>query len=423
MESHHMVDPVTDPLSLLVFRLAIAFGIGALVGLEREQSESAGRFAGSRTFPLFALYGALVQAFFPALLPVAVFVISVPITIAYIGKVWLEGDIGLTTLTTALLIVVLGALTTHSERGAVLAVVVAGVVTALLSAKGPIHRFADRIDDRERRASVKFILVVFVVFPLLPDRELDAVFGLNPRYVWLMVVFVTGLSFVAYVLGRTIGVERGIALTGVIGGFVSSTATAVSMAERTREEASLYRVCAFSTIIASIVMFPRALIEVAVVNRALLPILAVPLGAMTVVGVLVAGVVYWRSTTADLETGTEVQNPFRLRPALFFGVVFAVVLSVSEFAHASLGESGIYATAFASGLADVDAITLTLSTLAADGTISSNVAATGIVIGAIANTLMKAGLVWILGARRLGQMVAAVLGVVSAVGLFFALLV
>ena len=181
-----MVDPVTDSLSLLVFRLAVAFGIGALVGLEREQSESAGLFAGSRTFPLFALYGALVQAFFPALLPVAVLAIAAPITIAYIGKVWLEGDIGLTTLTTALLIVVLGALTTHSERGAVVAVVVAGVVTALLSAKGPIHRFADRIDDRERRASVKFILVVFVVFPLLPDRGLDAAFGLNPRYVWLI---------------------------------------------------------------------------------------------------------------------------------------------------------------------------------------------------------------------------------------------
>ena len=144
---------------------------------------------------------------------------------------------------------------------------------------------------------------------------------------------------------------------------------------------------------------------------------------MTLVGVIVASVVYWRSTTADFDTGTEIQNPFRLRPALFFGVVFAVVILISEFAHASLGEAGIYATAFVSGLADVDAITLTLSTLAADGTISANVAATGIVIGAIANTLMKAGIVWLLGTRQLGQVVAAVLGVVSAVGLLVALFV
>jgi uncharacterized membrane protein (DUF4010 family) len=413
-----MVDPVTDPLSLVVFRLAIAFGIGALIGLEREQSESGGLFAGSRTFPLFGLYGALVQAFFPSMLSVAMLAIALPLTIAYIGKIWLENDIGLTTLTTALLTVVLGALTMHSDRGIVLAIVVGGVVTALNSAKGTLHRFADRIDEHERRASTKFILVVLVVFPLLPDHDLDVLSGLNPRYVWLMVVFVSGLSFAAYVLGRAIGIERGIALTGILGGFVSSTATAVSMAERTKEEHSLYRVCAFATVIASVVMFPRALIEVAVVNRELLSYVVVPLGAMTVFGVIVATIVYWRSTDeTDLQAEAEVRNPFRLRPALFFGAIFAVVLSISEFAHTFLGESGIYAISFASGLADVDAITLTLSTLAADGTITPELAATGIVIGAVANTLTKAGLVWLLGTRRLGRLVTAILGAVSVVGL------
>lgn len=313
-----MLDPISGSLQLVVFRVAIAFGIGALIGLEREQSESGGTFAGSRTFPLFALYGALIQAFFPALLPIAVAALALPLTVAYIGRVWIEGDIGLTTVTAALLTVILGALTTHSESGAVLAVVIGGGVTILLSAKGTIHRFADRIDDHERRASVKFILVALVVLPLVPNRELDVVFGLNPQFIWLMVVFVSGLSFVAYILGRTVGVEHGIALTGVLGGFVSSTATAVSMAERTRAEHSLYRICAFATVIASVVMFPRALIEVAVVNRALLPLVAVPLGAMTVVGTAIAAIVYRRSTTGtDVHGETEIKNPFRLRPALF----------------------------------------------------------------------------------------------------------
>ena len=413
-----MVDPVADPLRLLVFRIAIAFGIGALIGLEREQSESGGTFAGSRTFPLFALYGALVQAFFPTLLPIAVGTLVVPLTVAYLGKIWFEGDIGLTTTMAALVTVVLGALTIHSERGAVLAVVVGGVVTVLLSAKGTIHDFVDRIDEAERRASIKFILVVLVVFPVLPDRDIAVAFGLNPRFVWLMVVFVTGLSFVAYVLSRTIGTERGIALTGILGGFVSSTATTVSMAERASAERSLARICAFSTIVASIVMFPRALIEVAVVNRALLPSVAVPLAAMTALGAIIAAVVYWQATTTAAEqTGAELTNPFQLRPALFFGAVFAVVLLVSESAHSLLGESGVYATAFVSGLADVDAITLTLSRLAADGTIPNQVAATGIVIGAIANTIVKAGLAWVIGTRELGRVVTAGLGAVSAVGL------
>ena len=410
-----MVDPLADPLIAIAIRLFVAVGIGALIGMEREQSESGGSFAGSRTFPLFALYGALVQAFFPGLLPVAIVAIAVPLTVAYAGKVWIERDIGLTTLTAGLITVLLGALAMYSEVGTVVAIVVAGVVTILLSAKGSIHDFAAKIAPEEKRATTKFVLVVLVVLPLLPNRELDVLYGLNPRFVWLMVVFVTGLSFVAYLLVRIVGTQRGIAVTGLLGGFVSSTATTVSMANRTAASPGLYQICAFSTVAAAIVMFPRAIIEVAVVNPALLPHVIVPLGAMTVVGAVVAGVVYWR-TTVEQDIETEIENPFRLRPALFFGALFAAVLLVSEYANEWLGASGVYATAFVSGLADVDAITLTLSKLAADGSIPPTVATTGIVIAAVANTLVKAGLAWILGTRQLGKLVTMVLGAVVLVG-------
>ena len=412
-----MVDVAADPLLSIAVRLFLAVGLGALIGLEREQSESGGTFAGSRTFPLLALYGAVVQAFFPGMLPVAVATLSLPLAVAYAAKVWTERDIGLTTLTAALLTVLLGALTVHSDRGTAVAIIFAGVVTVLLSAKRTIHGFADRIEADERRAVVKFVLVVLIVYPLLPNREVDALWGLNPQYVWLMVVLVTGLSFVAYVLSRLIGTQRGLAITGLLGGFASSTATAVSMANRTATTPSLYRICAFSAVVAAIVMFPRALIEVAVVNRALLPYVAVPLGAMTIVGTLVAVALYWRTTTDDTEVETEIENPFRLRPALAFGLLFAGVLLVSESANAWLGTSGIYATAFVSGLADVDAMTLTLSTLAADDAITPEVATTGIVIAAVANTLVKAGIAWILGTRKLGRLVTAVLGVVALVGI------
>jgi len=417
-----MADPFADPLAIDVVRIGIAFGIGALIGMEREQSDSAGTFAGSRTFPLFALLGALAQAYFPAVLPVLLVAVALPLLAAYAGKVLLEGDIGLTTLTAALLTVLLGALAADSPRGAGIAIVVGGLVTVVLSVKDPVHDFAAQIDDRERRASVKFILVVLVIFPLLPDRELDALLGLNPRFVWLMVVLVTGLSFVAYVLGRILGTRRGIAITGILGGFVSSTATTVSMAERASEAPSLYRIAGFATIVASIVMFPRALLEVAVVNPSLLARVAWPLLAMTALGALVAGGIYWRSSSGET-VESDVRNPFRLGPALLFGAVFAAVLLVSEAAHAQIGPSGVYATAFLSGLADVDAITLTLSKLAADGAIGADVAARGIVLGAVANTLVKAGLAWLVGTRRLGWLVTAVLGSVSALGLAIAVVI
>ena len=415
-----MVDPLTDPPLVLALRLFLAFGIGALIGIEREQSESGGTFAGSRTFPLFGLYGAIVQTFFPTMLPLAIAALAVPLTVAYAGKIWIERDIGLTTLTAALLTVLLGALAAHSDRGAVVAVIVGGVITILLSVKGPLHAFAEAIEAGERRATVKFVLVVLVVLPLLPDRELEVLYGLNPRFVWFMVVFVTGLSFAAYLLSQVIGTERGIALTGILGGFVSSTATAVSMAERTAETPSLYALCGFSTIVAAIVMFPRALVEIAVVNPGLLPAVLVPLGVMTGVGAVAAGVLYWRTTTDSSIEGTEIENPFRLRPALLFGVVFAAVLLLSEYANAWFGVSGVYATAFLSGLADVDAIAITLSKLAADGSIGEHTATVGIVIAAAANTLTKAGLAWVLGTRQLGELVTAVLGIVAATGLVLA---
>jgi uncharacterized membrane protein (DUF4010 family) len=164
----------------LFIRLLVAFGIGALIGLEREQAESGGTFAGSRTFPLLALIGAIVQAFFPGLLASALLVTAIPLTVAYIAKVLTEGDIGLTTVVAAVLTVLLGALTVASERGTLVAIIVGGIVTVLLSAKPTIHRLVDRIDERERRASMKFILVVVVVLPLLPDRELEVLYGLNP---------------------------------------------------------------------------------------------------------------------------------------------------------------------------------------------------------------------------------------------------
>lgn len=412
-----MLDPVTDPLVDVLLHLLVAFGIGALIGLEREQSESSGLFAGSRTFPLFALYGALVALFFPTALPLALGVLAVPLTVAYVAKVWYQRDIGLTTLLAALLTTVLGAVAMHSEAGATVAVVVGGAVTVLLSVKDPVHEFADRIDETERRASAKFILVVLVVLPSLPDRSLDLLFGLNPRFVWLMVVLVTGLGFVAYLLGQFLGPEQSIAVTGVVGGFVSSTATTVSMAEKSVANETLYHVCAFAVVVASIIMFPRALIEVAVVNPDLLASVAPPLLVMSGVGVVAAGLLYWRTAAEDTVEPEELENPFRLRPALAFGLIFAVVLLVSEYANELLGTSGVYATAFLSGLADVDAMTITLSRLAAEGTVSTDVATTGIVIAAIANTLVKGGLALVLGSPRLGRLVAVVLGAVVVTGL------
>lgn len=400
----------------LVVRLFAAIGIGALVGIERERSESAGTIAGSRTFPLIALLGALTATFVPSALPVVAAAVGTVVAIGYAGKAVLTGDVGLTTAVTAMLVFVYGVMTTHSDTGFTLAVVLGVVTTSVLAAKGPLHAFANTLEREELRATLEFLIVALVVAPLLPNREIDQLLGLNPRFVWLMVVFVSGISLLAYVLTRYLGPERGIGLTGVLGGFVSSTATAVSMANRSAEDPDLGTICGFAVVAASTTMFPRALLEIAVVNPALVWSAAVPLGAMTAVGAVGAVVVLWRSY-ADEALSVDLDNPFRLQPALLFGLFFAVVLVVSERVGIRYGATGVYVTAFVSGLADVDAMTLSLSRLAVDGTVSNDVATTGIVIAAIANTIVKAGIAWVFGTRRLAKLVTAVLGAATLVGL------
>jgi uncharacterized membrane protein (DUF4010 family) len=137
------------------------------------------------------------------------------------------------------------------------------------------------------------------------------------------------------------------------------------------------------------------------------------------VGAAAAGVLYWRTASDETVKPEALKNPFRLQPALLFGIIFAIVLLVSKYANEWFGASGVYVTAFLSGLADVDAMTITLSQLAATGAVSTQVATTGIVIAAVANTLVKAALAWILGTHRLGTLVSIVLGAVVLSGLVF----
>ena len=408
---------LTDALvATVAFRLFVALGIGALVGLEREKSESAGFFAGSRTLPLVALLGALVNEFFVDLLVPGFVALGLVVVVAYAGKVATQDDIGSTTAVTVLLTFVYGAMTTQSDEGLVLAVVLGIVTTSLLAAKSWMHGFAEGIEEQELADMLKFLLVAPVALLLLPDREMDALLGLNPSFVWLMVVFVSGISLGAYLLTKYVGHRRGVALSGILGGMASSTATSVSLSSRAKSEGVYTGVYAFAISIASMAMFPRVLIEVAVVNPSILPTVAVPVVAMTVVGIVLAFAVFARDEK-DETVDVEPSNPFRLRPAIVFGVFFGIVLLVSREGAGAFGDTGVYATAFFSGLADVDAITLSLGRLSAEGEISRTTATVGVVIGAAMNTLVKFGIAVFFGGRELGKKVGLVLVTTAATGL------
>ncbi len=462
-----MVVGELPPEASLAVQLGVALGVGMLIGLERERSDSAGYFAGVRTLPLVALLGAVTHGFLPELLVPTFLVVSALVVVAHSAKAFLMEDPGTTTAFATLLTFGYGAMAVHSEEGLLWAVVLGTLTAALLSFKEPAHGFVEDIGEDELRDTMKFLIVALVIFPLLPNQDVELFAGhsLNPRFVWLMVVFVSGISLGAYLLTKYLGARKGIALSGLLGGMASSTATTLAMTARARREVGLTNVDAFAVAVASMAMFPRVLVEVAVVNPALLPALGPAVATMLVVGSSLAYLLVRRDGVTGVESGVEadygepapedldgdakteemsseaydgglhpvapeeggwgdveLDNPFQLRPALAFGAVFAVILLATDVAAESFGDSGVYATALISGFADADAITLSLGRLAAEGSVSEATAVTGIVIGAAANTLTKFGLAFALGTRELGVRVGFVLVTSAASGIAVALL-
>ncbi len=402
----------------------VALLIGLIIGVERERAGGPASTAGSRTMPLLALFGAILQGSVPHLLVPGFVLVFAFVIVGYMAKIYQGAGAGLTTSIATILVFVYGVMTAMGPQLMQLAVIFATVTMALLAYKRPIHLIASRIEEEEQFAMVKFFLVALVVFPLLPEGKIDFMLGLSPRFIWLMVIFISAIDLIGYIGTKFVGPARGLAVAGVIGGFVSSTATTVSMSRRTRENPQIVQIAGLAIAMASLIMWPRIMLQIAVVDRATLTIAAVPLVVMAIVSL---GFVHWlrKRDTGD-RTGideVQVRNPFRLQNALVFGGIFAVLLLAAERAQLWFGDTGIYLGAIVGGLLDVNAITLTYSALASDGVVSPEVAARGIIIGATSNTLVKTSLAWSLGTKELGKLILLINSVVLASGLIAVFLI
>jgi len=401
-----------------------------LVGLQREHDQGERReklFAGVRTFPLLALAGvtaALIGDLTASPWPlVAVLVgLSTLIAVAYQANTRL-GRLGLTTETAALLTLLAGVLCyyAHYEVAAALAV----AITWLLSLKVEMHGLAARMTRQDLFAVLKFAVITLIILPVLPNvnygpEPLDV---LNPYRIWLMVVFISGISFLGYVLIKALGPRRGIGLSGLLGGLVSSTAVTLSFSERSRDQAGLANPLALAITISWTTMYLRVLAVVAVLNMALASLLWLPMLASTLVGLAYCGYLYLRQRTD--ETGdVQFANPFELRPALQFGLLYAVILVVSKGAQVSLGDAGVYISGIAAGLVDLNAITLSMAELSLGGAVVSlGAAARALVLAAVANTAVKGGIVLTMGSRGLRRALWPGLLLMAATGIGVVLLV
>ncbi|MDH3386642.1 MAG: MgtC/SapB family protein [Gammaproteobacteria bacterium] len=242
--------------------------------------------------------------------------------------------------------------------------------------------------------------------------------SLKPYRIWLIVVLVSFISFVGYVLINSIGSQAGIGLTGLIGGLVSSTVTTLSFARRSKESPDASGLFAMAVLLASSVMFPRLVLEIAFVNQDLMRNIMVPLGIMGLTGLLLAFYLYRKSR--DLATAGVVvrfDNPFSLKSAISFALVFATILMATRLATFYLGGEWLPLVAIVSGLTDADAIAFSLSSLEHAGLVSLDWASFNLVLGALSNTFMKLLLIFSLGHRALFKHLMLSFLCIGAVGL------
>jgi uncharacterized membrane protein (DUF4010 family) len=418
--------------------LALALVTGLLIGLEREQSKppasdkNRGFSGGVRTYPLFALLGAIASLLHERYGALPVLGASVGLSAFLAIGYWRDaehGHAGLTSEASALLTFFLGALATSEGviepvRARIFVVLsVAVVATFLLSQKTVLRALSSKLSRDDVIGTLKFLLIAVVVLPVLPNRPMGPYGALNPFHIGLMVLLIAGISFVGYVAMRVFGHGRGLLITGAIGGLVSSTAVTLASAARAKQTPALATTSALAVLIANGIMLIRVLVVVAATEPSLLSTIAVPIGAMASVNVAALGVLAFRDR-AHRNTPSDVAlaNPFELMRAFQFAAFFVLILVASRWASSEFGATGSYLTALFAGLSDVDAVTLSTANAVSSGALEETIGVRSIVIAVASNTVTKSVMAVALGgwlfARRIVFISAFALATGFAVAAF-----
>ncbi|WP_439880081.1 MgtC/SapB family protein [Pontibacter sp. MBLB2868] len=396
--------------------LGISLGLGLLVGLQRQHEKS--ELAGIRTFPLITLFGtvsALLAGTFGGWV-VAAGLISMA-GLVVVGNVMKSKEPpfspGLTTEAAALLMYGVGAYLVLGESAVAIAI---GATTAvLLHLKETLHRFVAHIGEKDLKAIMQFVVISLVILPVLPDKTYGPYEVLNPHNIWLMVVLIVGISMLGYFAYKVFGQKAGTVLGGVLGGLISSTATTVSYARRTKDFKSSTSLATLVIFIASVVSVGRIMVEISVVAPDTVPVVVPPIAALFLL-MLILGVVTYFFKNSENERMPEQGNPAQLKTALIFGAVYAAVILATAFAKDYFGSSGLYIVAVISGLTDVDAITLSTSRLMGVGNVTLHNGWRVILVAALSNLAFKGALVAFLGERRVFYRIAFLFGTVLAGG-------
>ncbi|HEY1171554.1 MAG TPA: MgtC/SapB family protein [Verrucomicrobiae bacterium] len=399
-----------NELLIILKPIALSLALGLLVGLQRERTNAT--LAGFRTFPLITLAGAmsalLAAEFGGWIVAMGFVVIGAMVVVGNLAEMKKpHPDTGVTTETAMLVMYCVGAYLVVGS--AMVGVIVGGVVAVLLHLKPEMKRFAGKIGDEDFKAIMQFVVISMIILPVLPNEYYGPYSVLNPFKLWLMVVFIVGLSLTGYVIYKFFGEKAGTLTGGILGGLISSTATTVSYARRTKESPNTASLAAVVLMIASAIVFIRVLLLIVTTAPAFFREAVGPISALLVITIVLAGVAWFKGRDGKSKM-PEQKNPSELKAALVFGAMYGLVLLGVAAAKENFGERGLYAVAILSGLTDMDAITLSVSQMVQQQHVDGRTGWRLVIVAALSNLVFKTGIVAVLGNPALLGRVAMLFG-------------
>ena len=403
-----------------VLKIVLVLFLSFLIGLEREEHKAEMKsyaFGGVRTFPLIGLIGYSIALLSGAqLLPLTVgfLVIAGFLLLSFWHKLATNEAAGITTEMSGLTTFLVGALICYGHLWIATTLSVASLL--LLDLKAALEKLAVRIAPQEILTFAKFLLLTGVVLPVLPNQEFGR-FHINPFKSWLVVVAVSTVSYGSYALQKVTKRRGGIVLAAFLGGAYSSTVATVVMARRAARQPHPH-LFAGSILIASGVMYLRLAALLALFNRPLMSLLALPFLALAGVAVAIGWLWTRRpdSETTPVQREFEPKNPLELVAAFLFAGLFLVMVIATQLAVTYLGKAGVNTLAAIMGVTDVDPFILGIAQ-AAPGLTPLQFAGGAVLIAAASNNLVKGVYAYSLADRRTGVQSLALLAALAACGL------
>lgn len=420
--------PVGLEIPDLLVQVVLATAIGALIGLERERRPTR-KYAGLRTLALlcgsapvvvFVAEAADTSGAVPVLIGLYLFLaLALALGVVYVRLSLQDEDIGFTTSVTVFLVALLGLLVGYEFY--LEATSIAIVATILLAERDRLHGYVDSLTDAELRDSLKLGALMFVLFPILPAEPIDPYGILVLRDVLLFAILVLLIEFASYITMRQVGGSTGLAMTGLLAGGANSFAAAGVLARiGTRSRAAL-DAAAFALLLATASMIVRNTGIAVVLAVGVFAVIIWPALAMVVVTLASAAVLWYTGDTTEAIT-IDVDSPFSFVAAAKFAAAYVGILLISVGAEQTIGEAGLYASAFAGGLVSSAAVAVTAATVFNDGGVGVTGAVGMVVLGIVASLTAKIALVWAINAEMRRKAIVPLVAIgIAGVGTFLLL--